>query len=218
MKTEAEKRPAPAGRIGLLADSHGDLERTERAAAALLDAGAERLIHLGDFCDTVQEASWVRVMETLQRHRMLAVKGNNDFLVETILKERAPGPDPAEGVLRAYLKALPMTRIEDGLCFAHSLPYDSLRSFYEPVDDGTTAKAVPIFRATPHRILFCGHAHTPVLFRWRQGAATREAIPADKPVRLAAAERYIIVVGAVEDGECALYDAGNGVYRRLRLE
>jgi len=209
---------AEARRIGLLADSHGDLGRTEQAAAALLAAGAERLIHLGDFCDTVQESSWVRVMQALRRYRMLTVKGNNDFLVETILKERPPGPDPAEAQLRAFLKSLPMTLVADGLCFAHSLPYDSVRSFYEPVDDGTTAKALPVFQSTAHRILFCGHAHTPVLFRWRAGQVSREAIPPDLPVPMRADERYIAVVGAVEDGECALYDGGEGTYRRIRLD
>jgi predicted phosphodiesterase len=209
---------AGAGRFGLLADSHGDLGRTEQAAAVLLAAGAERLIHLGDFCDTVQESSWVRVMQALQRYGMLTVKGNNDFLVETILKERPPGPDPAEVQLRAFLKSLPITLVADGLCFAHSLPYDSLRSFYEPVDDGTTVKAVPIFQSTAHRILFCGHAHTPVLFRWRAGQVSREAIPPDLPVAMKGDERYIAVVGAVEDGECALYDGGEGTYRRIRLD
>ena len=51
--------------IGLIADSHGNFERTEQAAAALLATGAEPLIHLGDFCDTVQESSWaVSVLRT----------------------------------------------------------------------------------------------------------------------------------------------------------
>jgi hypothetical protein len=40
--------------------------------------------------------------------------------------------------LQAFLKSLPMTLVSDGLCFTHSLPYDSVRSFYEPVDDVKT--------------------------------------------------------------------------------
>ena len=37
-------------RIGLLADSHGRAEVTQRAVRLLVDAGAEVLVHLGDLC------------------------------------------------------------------------------------------------------------------------------------------------------------------------
>ncbi|TVQ54104.1 MAG: YfcE family phosphodiesterase [Phycisphaerales bacterium] len=40
---------APLMLIGILSDSHGRVEMTRRAVAALLDGGAEMLIHLGDF-------------------------------------------------------------------------------------------------------------------------------------------------------------------------
>lgn len=205
-------------RIGLIADSHGDFERTELAAHTLLVSGAERLIHLGDFCDTLQESSWVTTMQVLKRHRMVTVKGNNDFQVETLLHERRPGQDQAEVELLAYLKSLQTTIVMDGLCFAHSLPYDSLRSFYEPVDDGTTVKAGNIFRQTAHRIIFCGHSHTPVLFRWRNERVTREEIPRDTTVLMKDSERYIVVVGAVANNDCALYDREATHYRRIRLD
>ncbi len=205
-------------RIGLIADSHGDFERTELAAHTLLVSGAERLIHLGDFCDTLQESSWVTTMQVLKRHRMVTVKGNNDFQVETLLHERRPGQDQAEVELLAYLKSLQTTIVMDGLCFAHSLPYDSLRSFYEPVDDGTTVKAGNIFRQTAHRIIFCGHSHTPVLFRWRNERVTREEIPRDTTILMKDSERYIVVVGAVANNDCALYDREATHYRRIRLD
>lgn len=38
-------------RIGVLSDSHGRRERTARAVARLRAAGADRLLHLGDFED-----------------------------------------------------------------------------------------------------------------------------------------------------------------------
>jgi predicted phosphodiesterase len=214
---QLEKSLGEARRIGLLADSHGDYERTELAAGALLAAGAERLIHLGDFCDSLQESSWVAVMQVLQRHRILTVKGNNDFQVETVLKGRRLGRDQAEIELRTYLKSLQTTMVSDGLCFAHSLPYDSFRSFYEPVDDGTTVNAIKIFHRTPHHIMFCGHSHTPVLFRWRKEKVTREEIPRDKTFPMKDSERYIVVVGAVAEGDCALYDREKAYYQRIRL-
>ncbi len=213
-----EKTLDEARRIGLIADSHGDYERTELAAEVLLAAGAERLIHLGDFCDTLQESSWVAVMQLLQRYRMLTVKGNNDFQVETLLKERGPGRDQAAVELWAYLRLLQTTMVSDGLCFAHSLPYDSIRSLYEPIDDGTTAEAIKIFQRTAHHIMFCGHSHTPSLFRWKKEKVTREEIPRNKTFPLKESERYIVVVGAVADGDCALYDRETACYQRIRLD
>ncbi|PKN77312.1 MAG: hypothetical protein CVU52_00940 [Deltaproteobacteria bacterium HGW-Deltaproteobacteria-10] len=215
---EREKSLGDARRIGLIADSHGDYERTELAAIALLAAGAELLIHLGDFCDTLQESSWVAVMQVLQRYRMMTVKGNNDFQVETLLKERGPGRDQAEVELRAFLRSLQTIMVSDGVCFAHSLPYDSIRSLYEPVDDGTTAEAIKIFRRTAHHIMFCGHSHTPSLFRLRKEKVTREEIPRNKMFPLIESERYIVVVGAVTDGDCALYDREAACYQRIRLD
>ncbi len=215
-----QQREKPLGevqRIGLIADSHGDVERTELAAKVLLSAGAERLIHLGDFCDTLQESSWVAVMQVLQQYRMLTVKGNNDFQVETLLKERRSEWGQAEVELRAYLKSLQTTMVSDGLCFAHSLPYDSIRSVYEPIDDGTTVKAIKIFHRTVYHIMFCGHSHTPALFRWRKEKVTREEIPRDKTFPMKESERYIVVVGAVTDGYCALYDREKAYYQQILL-
>lgn len=128
-----EKSLREIRRIGLIADSHGDFERTELAARALLAAGAQRLIHLGDFCDTLQESSWVTIMQVLQRHRMLTVKGNNDFQVETLLNERRPGQNQAEAELRAYLKSLQTTIVMEGLCFAHSCPMTPSGHFMNPL-------------------------------------------------------------------------------------
>lgn len=58
-------------RIGVLSDSHGRVEMTARAVGALIDAGAELLIHLGDF---ETEA----VVEQLAGHPARIVFGNCD--------------------------------------------------------------------------------------------------------------------------------------------
>ena len=38
-------------RIGLLSDSHGQLEKTRQAVEILIGHGVQRIIHLGDICD-----------------------------------------------------------------------------------------------------------------------------------------------------------------------
>lgn len=59
-------------RVGLLSDSHGRAERTERAVDALLAAGADILIHTGDV-ETEQ------VLDCLAGHNAHIVWGNCDW-------------------------------------------------------------------------------------------------------------------------------------------
>lgn len=59
-------------RVGLLSDSHGRAERTERAVDALRAAGADLLIHAGDI-ETEQ------VLDCLAGHNAHIVWGNCDW-------------------------------------------------------------------------------------------------------------------------------------------
>jgi len=204
-------------RIGLIADSHGNLEATAQVICLLKGRGADLLVHLGDFCDSVRHDRATTMINLLREQGVLAVKGNNDFLVENMLAEthRPAGPD-GERTL-AFLRTVPITRAVDGLRFAHSLPFDSIRSFYVPIDIGNTLRAVQLFAEADFEILFCGHSHLPILFRKAAGRVTRESVQAGRPIILEQTERHILVVGAADDGECALYDQEAGTYERLRI-
>ena len=243
--------------IGLIADSHGNLEATEQAIRLLKGRGAGLIVHLGDFCDSVRHHQAAAMIALLEDQGILAVKGNNDFLVENMLADRRPETPDGERAL-AFLKAVPITRAVDGLRFAHSLPFDSLRSFYMPIDTGNTRRAEQLFAEADFQILFCGHSHLPALFLEAGGRVTRvswaagektslppsrcgeppgeavrsggaDAVP-DLPGAAAggerksadrgghcAGQRFIVVVGAAEDGECAFYDRATGAYERLRI-
>ena len=78
-------------RIGIIADSHGNLEATAEAIRLLKGRGAGILIHLGDFCDSIRHDLAAAIIDLLLEHDVLVVKGNNDFLVEKMLAdERRP--------------------------------------------------------------------------------------------------------------------------------
>ncbi|MEM9414279.1 MAG: metallophosphoesterase family protein [Planctomycetota bacterium] len=70
--------------MGLLSDSHGDADVTRRAVQMLLDAGADRLLHLGDV-NTVQVLDALAVHfpeghpEAGQRVPVHVVFGNTDY-------------------------------------------------------------------------------------------------------------------------------------------
>lgn len=210
------RRPLPK-RIGLVADSHDRLESLAKAIGILEQRGAEALVHLGDICDSLRLDLLEDSVRLLCEHRMLVVKGNNDFMLENLLRCQPPGNQHRFGHLAAFLRDLPMRIIWDGVCFAHSLPFEHLRSFYEPIDMGTTERAEEIFRLTTHRILFCGHSHRSVLFRLAGGRVSREAFPEGQPIPLDRAERYIIVTGSVLEGECALFDVESWSLENIRI-
>ena len=203
--------------IGLIADSHGNLEATAEAIRVLKGRGAGMLVHLGDFCDSIRRDRAVAMIRLLRENGVLAVKGNNDFSVERMLADDRRLPDPAGESSSAYLQTLPFTRVLNGLLFAHSLPYDSLRAFYEPIDTGNTQRAARLFRETDFRLLFCGHSHIPILFRMAGGNVTREQVPLGEKLLQDADDRFIVIVGAVDEGECALYDRGRRTYERMRI-
>jgi predicted phosphodiesterase len=205
-------------RIGLIADSHGNLEATAEAIHLLKWRGADSLVHLGDFCDSVHPDRTAVMISLLLENGVLAVKGNNDSLVETMLAAARRPPDAEEVQMLAFLRDVPIVRAQGDIRFAHSLPFDMLRAFYTPIDTGDTRRAEELFNASDFRILFCGHSHLPILFRKLDGLVTREAVPAGLPTALERAGRYILVVGAAAEGECALYDDETGLYERLQTE
>lgn len=218
------------GFIGLMADSHGNLEATGKAIGLLKGRGAETLFHLGDFCDSVRHDRTAAMMELLEAHGVLTVKGNNDFLVENMLADNRRSLDPKGRRMLSLLRDMPLTRSFNGLRFAHSLPFDSLRSFYEPIDTGDTQRAERLFAETDFHLLFCGHSHLPIIFRQSGGRVTREqSSPCEKRMLGATCgvprpgadqgtrDRFIVVVGAADEGECALYNQQAGGYERLRI-
>jgi predicted phosphodiesterase len=200
--------------IGVLSDSHGDAKTTERVVAVLWERGADRLIHLGDLCESMEGRLPEALLALVRRHGVTVVKGNNDLAVERLLAEK-PRRRGAEDAARSFLESLPLRVALGDLLFAHSLPEGTVRSVYEPIDDGGTERAARVFSRTDFTALFCGHSHSPVLFRLRKGKVTREPVPVEEDLPLVPGERYIFVAGAVTGGECALVDEERRTYRRI---
>jgi len=204
-------------KIGLIADSHSKLEKLEAAVHLLNARGATALVHLGDICDSLRLDLLESSIELIEKYGMHAVKGNNDFILENLLTGRPAELSDGTGPLVAFLQQLPMKIVWNGICFAHSLPFDFLRAFYEPIDVGSIDRAAEVFRLTRHRILFCGHSHQPILFRISAGTVSREQVPQATPLILDPEDRYIHVTGAVSEGECALFDTDTWSLERLRI-
>jgi len=211
--------PRP-GRIGLIADSHGNHAAVQACIRLLQEnRGTRDLIHLGDLFDSLQRSHLNEMIQMLILLNIPMVKGNNDFHIQNMMASGASMhiPDNDKPGILSFLERLPMKIVHQDICFTHSLPFDSIRSLYEPVDNGTTIRAKQIFDQTPYHLICCGHSHSPVLFRFRAGVVTREPIFPEEAVFLDPCERYIIVVGASDNGECGVLDCSQKTYERICL-
>ena len=110
-----------------------------------------------------------------------------------------------------------MRLVDEKICFTHSLPFNSIRSFYEPVDTGTTDRAAQLFIQTPYSIIFCGHSHSSILFRLRKKRVTREQIHPNEVIGFNPSERYIVIVGSSDNGECGFFDKEQMTYQRISI-
>jgi hypothetical protein len=69
----------------------------------------------------------------------------------------------------------------------------------------TPEKAAKSFEAVPHRFMFVGHVH-----RWLIAKpGTILEWNGETPIRLDGDTRYLILVAAVCDGKCAIFDTDN---------
>jgi predicted phosphodiesterase len=205
-------------RIGLMADSHGNIEAMRECIHNIQCRDVDMLIHLGDFFDSQSSQDTIGIIETIQKHQILTVKGNNDYQIENALKNGCLNhiPAPHRKIIQSFLSFIPMRILINNICFTHSLPYDSIRSFYEPIDTGNIDRAEMIFHDTDYSLIFSGHSHFPILFRNRAGKVSREAIDRNTPIMFHADERFIIIVGAVSEGECGVFDISQMKYERIR--
>lgn len=205
-------------RIGLIADTHGSAGLLRDAADMLLSKGADILVHLGDFCDSGNPGQMAEVFELLEQYGIYAVKGNNDYQVEKKLQnEELPQyADKRDRWLR-FFQNTPLVRRFAGVCCCHSLPYESVRAIYDPVDTGGIDRATEVFNNASDHVIFCGHSHNSVVFRCRNGHVTRTAMPESGSTLLYYDQRYIVIVGAAENSECGIFDVNRLIYERISI-
>jgi predicted phosphodiesterase len=189
-------------RLGLLTDIHEHVDDLKLALAACDHLRADRIICLGDVFETGKAID--ETVALLAERGIAGVWGNHDFGLcyepRPAIQERYSGP-----VLNYMTTYRP--RLEIGEClFTHVEPWldttDLAQLWYFEGPPDTAEKAARSFAATDQRVLFTGHMH-----RWL--LATRQGpLPwtGREPIRLVPPERYLVVVAAVCEGYCAIYD------------
>jgi predicted phosphodiesterase len=195
------------GITGLIADTHSRNDLLETAIEHLRSLGAEKLVHLGDICDSHNPRALDDAVKILIRNNVLAVLGNNDYIV--IADGMTDGL--SEDTVR-YLKELPYTIRSGGITYTHSSPFEWPAATRRPISE-----FIPSLNPEKHRLIFRGHSHTPSVVEIKDGIPHKIKIPADRTIGLEKGSRYIITIGAVEKSSAAIFNPEKYEVRFLEL-
>jgi len=203
-------------RIGILADIHDAVEPLRAALAALRQRGVERVVTLGDAFDSVQPGEpGVEAAGMLQEAGAIGVWGNHDVgLSHEVSAQVRALADP--GLLDFSARLRPHLSLE-GCRFSHIEPWkDACRVedlwAFDGVPD-TEARAESSFEAVPERLLFIGHFHSWLAVRRGRGRVEWDGA---RPITLDGPDRYLVVVGPVVEGWCAMFETAKSELTPIR--
>jgi Calcineurin-like phosphoesterase superfamily domain len=195
-------------RMGLLADIHEDVQGLAAAIERCRREGVDRLLTLGDIFETGER--FARAVDLLREADVDGVWGNHEFGLY------AGRGDSVENLFDwrtlDYMHRL-RSRVEvEGVLLSHVLPCidptDVSQPWYVERAPLTADAAAPSFSAYPNRRMFVGHFH-----QWL-AVTPNGPLPwsGDQPIPFRTEERYLVVVAAVCDGWCAIYDTESDVF------
>jgi hypothetical protein len=198
-------------KLGILADIHEHVKELRWAIDVLTRHGAERFVVLGDVFETGKRLE--ETVDLLRQVQAVGVWGNHDIGLCFNPDDRACRRYSA-AVLGFMGRLQPHLEI-GGCLFSHVEPWlDPNKAedlwYYDGLPDGPD-KLARSFSAVPHRVIFLGHFH-----RWLLGTAAGLAPwRGERPLSLSGTDRYLVVVHAVSQGRCALFDAEAGMLTPL---
>lgn len=200
-------------RLGLLADIHEAVPALQAALALFARLSVDKVVHLGDVCR--MHSRLEETCRVLEDAGVEGVWGNHDL---GLCREVDDGVRThfSPGVLR-YMGTLgPTLACADLLC-THVEPWldptDIFQLWYFGGLPDTPEKLARSFGAVPQRLLFSGHVH-----RWFLATPDGPCEWAgDGPIRLAPPRRYLLILHALVEGHCAIYDTDTFALTPLRL-
>ena len=193
-------------RIGILADIHDAIRPLGAALVALRERGIEQVVTLGDAFDSFEVGgAGVEVARLLHEACAIGVWGNHDAGLSHEVSAQLRGlADPA---LLEFAAGLRPQLVLEGCRFSHIEPWRDPRRLedlwaFDGVPD-TDAQAERSFEAVPERILFVGHFHLWLAMRRSGGRVEWDGV---RPIKLGGPDRFLVVVGPVVEGWCAMFE------------
>ncbi len=199
--------------VGIMADSHGQINALSAGLSVLQHHGCDVIYHLGDICDSTYFETTRECLDTIREYQVMAIKGNNEHAIAVNLKDHEH--DPQAVALASYLSQLPLVRSCKGAIFAHSLPFEKELGLSAMVRIMEPLAAELFFRMYPEQVLFRGHSHTPELVFSQEGRAVTRSLPADEKIYLSDIRPCVVTCGALMDGLCLLWNPDEDWIRSL---
>jgi len=195
--------------IGIMADSHGQVDAIRSALAVFVDAGCRSVYHLGDVCDSTRPETANACMRLLQDRCVKAIKGNNDQAIVANHSGREKSPVSQE-VLQA-LRQLDLVKYYQHAMFIHSLPFVRELGLSSMIG---TMGAVEIRRFCNEffgRVLFRGHSHHPEI-AWLQDRQVKvQPLSAGVQLHLSKNISWVVTCGALTRGLCMIWNPADNV-------
>jgi predicted phosphodiesterase len=199
--------------LGILADIHEALPRLREALALLRRHGAEQLVMLGDVIERCQHLA--ETVELLAGAGVVGVWGNHELGLccepDASIRRQYAGP------ILDFFSSLQGRLVIEDCYFSHVQawmdPADLEQPWYLHPAPATLEQIAQNLEAVPQRLVFMGHYH-----RWL--AATAEGVlpwSGTEPICLAPPRRHVVVIHAVSNGWCALYNTATGLLTPLAL-
>lgn len=201
--------------IGIMADSHGAADVIAAAIHFFQKRGCRRMVHLGDICDSVACDQADACVGLLQKHAVLAVKGNNDHAV---VKNRAWQQNGCiSGETAAYLESLPLQLELSKALFVHSRPFADILGLSAMTGDIEKYAAARFQARYPGRVLFRGHGHSPRVTRLSDNRSASMNPAPGESLQLDGQQCWIVTCGALYKRLCMTWTPGTGVVVSHRL-
>lgn len=200
-------------RLGLLADIHEAVEPLQEAIERFRELQVDEILHVGDICRMHR-----RLKETckiLKEANVAGVWGNHDLGLCREVEEKFH-ESFGEEVL-SYMAGLSPQLVREDCLLSHVEPWldanDVSQLWYFDGLPDSVEKLAKSFTAVTQRILFSGHVH-----RWFVGVPQGPcAWDGEGSLRLAPPQRYLVILHAVVEGHCAVYDTTTFEFTPVRL-
>ena len=199
-------------RIGIMADSHGEVDAIGRAIDLFQAQACVRWIHLGDICDTARPDTARACLDLLATPRASVLCGNNENALRLNIRGR-----PDDG-LRARLAALPLTLTIANVMLAHALPYADRLGASCTLGAMDPHRARAFFDRYPGCHLIRGHDHQPECIQWVNARLVSELPVPGQTYRLEARRPSILTTGALTAGWVLVWDRSTASVQYLHLE
>ena len=190
-------------RYAILTDIHANREALEAVLADMAGRSLDAIAVLGDIVGYGADPEWCcETLIPLVADGAICVRGNHDTAATSAFDGMTTNAKRAIDWTRtrlspahaAFLAALPLTARRGEVAFVHASMNAPDAWSYITSD----TRALPSFRSTDARLIFCGHVHIPLLASSDPGGTVREiGFRIGSPIPLLSSRRWLAVVGSV---------------------